>query len=311
MEGECPALLRAPCRGADQGPFSARPTRFSTAARPVAENRRCSAASRSRNTARRSSFAENTRRSRAWWMRSVVRSAPAPVTRQRIELWRLPKCSELEFGSVPREDDKEKYQGRAHDLKAFDEVTHFSESQYRFLIAWNRSAEPGGAAVSWRRAIRRSPPKAPGSPDTWGPWLDPTHPRPAKPPASCAGIRSCDGGDVEVAGRAKTRARAPFIPARLEDECPAVRATGYAAVLEGMPEPLRTMMREGRFDVGQSDAIPGDPDRLDRGSAGALEAGRLSRLRHAATPTSTVMAGRAGIAGWRGRQRTARLYSVG
>jgi len=56
-------------------------------------------------------------------------------------LWRLPKGNELEFGSVPREDDKEKYQGRAHDLKAFDEITHFSESQYRFLIGWNRSAE--------------------------------------------------------------------------------------------------------------------------------------------------------------------------
>ena len=72
-------------------------------------------------------------------------------------LWRLPKCSELELGSVPREDDKEKYQGRAHDLKAFDEVTHFSESQYRFLIAWNRSAEPG-QPVALRAGL---PPDAP------------------------------------------------------------------------------------------------------------------------------------------------------
>lgn len=56
-------------------------------------------------------------------------------------IWRLPNGNELEFGSVQHEDDKEKYQGRAHDLKGFDEITHFSESQYRFLIGWNRSAD--------------------------------------------------------------------------------------------------------------------------------------------------------------------------
>ena len=44
-----------------------------------------------------------------------------------------------------------------------------------------------------------------------------------------------------------------FVPARLEDN-PDLLKTGYASVIEGMPEPLRSMMREGRFDVGQSDA---------------------------------------------------------
>lgn len=167
-------------------------------------------------------------------------------------LWRLPKCSELEFGSVPREDDKEKYQGRAHDLKAFDEVTHFSESQYRFLIAWNRSAEPG----------QRCRVVAAGNPPTsaegawvikyWGPWLDPTHPRPAKP-GELRWYSIIDGRDVEVAGPGENARSRTFIPARLEDN-PALRATGYAAVLESLPEPLRSMMREGRFDIGRSDA---------------------------------------------------------
>jgi hypothetical protein len=45
---------------------------------------------------------------------------------QQDKVWRLPKGNELEFGSVQHEDDKEKYQGRAHDFKGFDEVTHFS-----------------------------------------------------------------------------------------------------------------------------------------------------------------------------------------
>jgi len=59
------------------------------------------------------------------------------------KLWRLPNGNQLEFGSVQHEYDKEKYQGRAHDLKGFDEITHFTESQYRFLIAWNRTTAPG------------------------------------------------------------------------------------------------------------------------------------------------------------------------
>jgi hypothetical protein len=168
------------------------------------------------------------------------------------KVWDLPEGNELEFGSVQHEDDKEKYQGRAHDLKAFDEITHFSESQYRFLIGWNRSTEPGRRC---RVVVTGNPPiSAEGAwvIKYWGPWLDPTHPRPAQA-GELRWFAVVDGKDVEVAGpRADARSRT-FIPARLEDN-PELMATGYAAVIEGMPEPLRSMMREGRFDVGQRDA---------------------------------------------------------
>jgi hypothetical protein len=171
------------------------------------------------------------------------------------KVWRLPKGNELEFGSVPNEEDREKYQGRAHDLKGFDEITHFTESQYRFLIGWNRSTEPGQRC---RVVATGNPPiSAEGTwvIKYWGPWLDPTHPRPAKP-GELRWFAVVDGQDVEVEGATNgkhphARSRT-FIPARLEDN-PELMATGYAAVIEGMPEPLRTMMRDGRFDVGQSD----------------------------------------------------------
>lgn len=172
--------------------------------------------------------------------------------RQQDRVWRLPKGNELEFGSVAHEDDKEKYQGRPHDLKGFDEITHFSESQYRFLIAWNRSTQPGQRC---RVVATGNPPiSAEGTwvIKYWGPWLDPTHPRPAKP-GELRWFSVVDGRDVEVAGPSEHARSRSFIPARLEDN-PDLMATGYAAVIEGMPEPLRSMMREGRFDVGQSDA---------------------------------------------------------
>ncbi|HEY9646515.1 MAG TPA: hypothetical protein V6C88_09110, partial [Chroococcidiopsis sp.] len=50
----------------------------------------------------------------------------------------LPGGRSLEFGACQYEEDVEKYQGRAHDLKAIDEITHFSRSQFKFLTGWLR-----------------------------------------------------------------------------------------------------------------------------------------------------------------------------
>lgn len=176
------------------------------------------------------------------------------------KLWRLDGERELEFGSVQHEDDKEKYQGRPHDFVGFDEITHFLESQYRFLIGWNRTTQPGQRA---RVVVAGNPPlTAEGAwvIRYWAPWLDPTHPRPAKP-GELRWFTTIDEHDAEVDGRGPhivngrevfARSRT-FIGSRLEDN-PDLVATGYAATLEAMPEPMRTMMREGRFDVAQKDA---------------------------------------------------------
>jgi hypothetical protein len=171
------------------------------------------------------------------------------------KLWRLPNGNVLEFGSVPHETDVEKYQGRAHSLKGFDEITHFSEAQYRFLIGWTRSTNPSQRC---RVIATGNPPTTPEGywvVKYWAAWLDRTHPNPAKPgelrwyttingeDVECAGPE-----EVEVAGRmVKPRSRT-FIPARLEDN-PDLMATGYAAVLEAMPEELRVRFRDGRFDA--------------------------------------------------------------
>lgn len=171
------------------------------------------------------------------------------------KVWRLPNGNVLEFGSVPHAHDVEKYQGRAHSLKGFDEITHFSEAQYRFLIGWTRSTNPNQRC---RVIATGNPPTTPEGywvVKYWAAWLDPTHPNPAKP----GELRwyttingedvECDGPDeVEVNGRmVKPRSRT-FIPAKLEDN-PDLMATGYAAVLEAMPEELRIRLRDGRFDA--------------------------------------------------------------
>jgi Terminase large subunit, T4likevirus-type, N-terminal len=175
------------------------------------------------------------------------------------KLWRLPGGNELEIGSVQHEDDKDKYQGRAHDFKGFDEITHFTESQYRFLIGWLRSTT---IAQRCRVVATGNPPLTAEGQWViryWGAWLDPTHPNPARP-GELRWYAVVDGEDREVDGPGPhvidgkeylARSRT-FIPAKLEDN-PDLMSTGYAAVIEGMPEPMRTMMREGRFDVGLQD----------------------------------------------------------
>jgi hypothetical protein len=49
----------------------------------------------------------------------------------------------IRFGGVQHSGDEEAYQGQDHDLYGFDEITQFLESQFRYLITWNRSTIPG------------------------------------------------------------------------------------------------------------------------------------------------------------------------
>lgn len=170
------------------------------------------------------------------------------------KVWRIPGTDKvLEFGSCPHEHDKEKYQGRPHDLIGFDEVPHMTESQYRFLIGWNRSASPGQRC---RVVATANPPVSPEQAWIcyyWGAWLDPEHPNPAEP-GELRWYTTIDGKDVElltgdpieVKGRMVTPRSRTFIPARLEDN-PDLMRTGYASVLEAMPEELRKRLRDGIF----------------------------------------------------------------
>lgn len=175
------------------------------------------------------------------------------------KIWNLPNGHVMEFGSVQHEDDKEKYQGRAHSFKGFDEITGFTESQFRFLIGWLRDTDLDQRC---RVICAGNPPMTDEGAwviKFWGPWLDPTHPNPAAQ-GELRWFTTVKGEDQEMDGpgphlidgkwiKAKSRS---FIQAKLEDN-PALLASGYADVLEAMPEPMRTMLREGRFDIAAKD----------------------------------------------------------
>jgi hypothetical protein len=189
----------------------------------------------------------------------------------QLELWRIEageyRGRRVEFGACQNTGDETKYQGRPHDLKAFDEITHFTEQQFRFIITWNRTAHPGQRT----RVICAGNPPTDAEGDWvikyWAPWLDPTHPNPAKPGELRWFVSDpINGGDIEVPSgdpvlmkdedgfeelvQPKSRS---FIFARVEDN-PYLMTSGYKATLQALPEPLRSRMLRGMFGAGQEDA---------------------------------------------------------
>lgn len=176
-------------------------------------------------------------------------------------VWKLPTGGVIELGHCQHERNKEDYQGNPHDLIGFDEITQFSESQYRYIIGWNRTTKEGQRC----RVISTGNPPINESGlwviRYWAPWLDPAHPNPAQP-GELRYFLSQDGEDVEVDGPGPhevdwsdvpviARSRT-FIPALLEDN-PDLMATGYASVLNSMPEELRERLRHGKFNVETQD----------------------------------------------------------
>lgn len=158
-------------------------------------------------------------------------------------------------------------EGGIVNKNCFDECSDFLQSQYEFIIGWNRSADPGQRC---RIVCAGNPPTQPEGLwviHRWAAWLDPSHPSPAKDGEIRWYTTGEDGKEIEVAERGPhiingqevyARSRT-FIRSSLADN-PDLSATDYASVLAGLPEELRAAYRDGRFDLGLKDnpsqAIP-------------------------------------------------------
>src|SRR3954452_8042884 len=59
----------------------------------------------------------------------------------QLQRWRLGE-RQIDIAGCEQESDKQRFKGDPHDLIVFDEGTDFLESQYRFIIGWNRSTDP-------------------------------------------------------------------------------------------------------------------------------------------------------------------------
>jgi hypothetical protein len=179
----------------------------------------------------------------------------------RDGIWRPPavKGLQIEFGSVPNLGDENKYRGRPHDLKVFEEATEMLEAQVRFLLTWLRSTVKGQRCQA---LLTFNPPTT--SEGRWileyfGPWLDDKHPAPAMP-GELRWFAMIDGKELEVPSgepfmhngeRIKPMSRT-FIPSRVSDN-QYLASTNYMATLQALPEPLRSQMLYGDFKAGMGD----------------------------------------------------------
>lgn len=58
-------------------------------------------------------------------------------------VWKFPSGAKIYLGAMQYEKDKTKYQGRQFDFIGFDELTHFTLSQYEYMRSRNRASGPG------------------------------------------------------------------------------------------------------------------------------------------------------------------------
>lgn len=169
----------------------------------------------------------------------------------------------IQFAGNQHLGDEQDWQGHPFDLKVFDEATQFLELQVRFHLGWLRSTEPGQRT----RALLATNPPVDADGDwivgMFRPWLDVTHPKPAKHGELRYFVTAPDGTDLEVDGPnpvqlpgalepAMPMSRS-FIPAALKDN-PFLINTGYQAKLDGLPEPIRSAVRDGNFMAAREDA---------------------------------------------------------
>lgn len=177
-------------------------------------------------------------------------------------IWNISRSQKIEFGGCKDPGDELRWMGRPHDLVAFDQVEHFLEKQFRFLITWNRSNKPQQRC---RVVATANPPTTEEGRwiiQYWGPWLDDKHPNPAKP-GELRWFTTLKGKDMELpdanplkdeTGLLITPRSRTFIPSAVFDN-PFLMATGYDSVLAGLPEPLRSQMLHGDFKAGMEDSV--------------------------------------------------------
>lgn len=199
---------------------------------------------------------------------------------ESLHLWRLSEANTIQIGSVQYEQDWQKYQGQAHDLKCFDELTEFSEGQFRKINIWNRHPDPN---VRCRIVATGNPPTTVDGEwvlDYWGAFIDPDYDGDRAEQGSLVWfVRKYVGEedlDVEIGRtplaevkeymargemppkpvheytlpngtvkRLEGRSRS-FIGGKVEDN-PVLMAKGYDKQLESLPIELRTRFRDGNF----------------------------------------------------------------
>ena len=173
------------------------------------------------------------------------------VTESPRPLWRNGN-QRIEMAGIANEADAFKWQGRASDLKAFDEVVQFTKTQYLTVSGWGRSTVVGQKVQTVSTCNPPVDEDGLWVVERWAPWLDPHHPNPAQSGeirwfATIGGEDTeCEDGDpFEFEGETYYPSSRTFIRARLSDN--AYLGDEYRRRLDALPEPMRSIFKTSDF----------------------------------------------------------------
>lgn len=164
----------------------------------------------------------------------------------------------LKLAGIKEPGDWMKHAGRERDFIGFDEAGEFLAEQVASLMAWNR----GPLGQRCRVVLASNPPRSTDGAwmfEWFAPWLDHTHPDPAKPGELRWAVMVkgspvwVDGPDeVMIDGEPYRPLSFTFVPASLKDN-PYRDTPEYRARLNSLPEPLRSQLLKGLFALGGED----------------------------------------------------------
>jgi predicted phage terminase large subunit-like protein len=163
------------------------------------------------------------------------------VYRGDTHAWTFPSGARIMFAHLQREDDVFRYQGHEFQFIGFDELTHFTERQYTYLLtrlrttagvplAMRAGTNPGGPGHDW--VFKR-----------WGPWLNPESSKRAKPGQVLRYRNTPDGGEWCDTGRFSR----VFFPAYAKDN-PHLNED-YTENLLGQDRVTRAQLLDGNWLV--------------------------------------------------------------
>lgn len=165
-------------------------------------------------------------------------------------VWRGDSGQHIRFGHLERDDSVYEYQSAQFDMIGFDELTQFTRPQYEYMLSRARTTR-GGQRV---RIVACTNPGGEGNDwvmERWAPWLDETHPNPARS-GEVRYFRRADGDREVETTRDDPRALGrTFIAARLTDN--RYIDADYELRLSLMPDPFRSQLRDGSWTAGLVD----------------------------------------------------------
>lgn len=152
-------------------------------------------------------------------------------------MWRFNNGSVLELGHLRNEADLLKYQGAEYQKIGFEELTHFTENQYTYMLSRLRSAgdvKDAMEALGLRTGtISTANPGGPGHHFVKQRWVDPA-------PAMRVFKMAATLDDPNPGTRC-------YIPAKATDN-PSIDAS-YVNRLNALPDNLRKALRDGDWNV--------------------------------------------------------------